>query len=546
MLKVFLVEDEFVVREGIKNNINWEEEGYCFCGEASDGELASPMIELHKPDIIITDICMPFMDGLELSHLVKKSLPDAKIIVLSGYGEFEYAQRAINIGIEEYLLKPINKEELLEVLNKVREKIIKEKEEKNSIEKFRQEMRENTAEAKLQLFYDMVRNTKPLSAILEKGNSLSLYLSALYYNVILLKVQCKDKEEEYSKRIVGLYSEIEKLVEDSTKINLFDRNLEGIALLIKGETPEELMEIQNYYIHKLKTLIEGYKGITYFGGIGEPVDRLRKLEHSFDEASRAFAYRFLSDESQFLDCHDISKIKEQEHDEFHMGMVDATQLDKEKAASFLRRGEISEISYFIEEYLRNLGSAGTESVIFRQYIIMDLYFIVTKFLEELKVPLLKEKAPFDNPAMMKQILSNIEVSKKYLIQLFKEAMEKRNEISNKRYADIVDMAKQYIEDNYSNDEISLNTAASFVNISPSHLSAVFSQEMGQTFIKYLTSYRMTKAMELLRCTNKRSNEVSLAVGYKDPHYFSYLFKKNQGVTPMQYRMEGGQYEKEPD
>ena len=113
MLKVFLVEDEVVMRNGIKNNIPWEQEGFEFVGEASDGELAYPLIKREKPDILITDIRMPFMDGLELSRLVKKELPQIKIIILSGYNEFDYAKNAISIGVTDYLLKPISSAKIL-------------------------------------------------------------------------------------------------------------------------------------------------------------------------------------------------------------------------------------------------------------------------------------------------------------------------------------------------------------------------------------------------------------------------------------------------
>ena len=119
MLKVFLVEDEIVMREGIKNNINWTEEGFEFAGEASDGELAYPLIQKTRPDILITDIKMPFMDGLELSRLIKQEMPDIRIIILSGYDEFEYAKEAINIGITDYLVKPVSGAQLLAAVKKV-------------------------------------------------------------------------------------------------------------------------------------------------------------------------------------------------------------------------------------------------------------------------------------------------------------------------------------------------------------------------------------------------------------------------------------------
>lgn len=137
MLKVFLVEDEIVMREGIKKNIDWEKEGFSFAGEASDGELAFPMIQKIRPDILITDIRMPFMDGLELSRLVKKELPQIKIIILSGYDEFEYAKEAINIGVTEYLLKPMSGAQLLEAVHKVAETILAEKEQQDFMETYR-------------------------------------------------------------------------------------------------------------------------------------------------------------------------------------------------------------------------------------------------------------------------------------------------------------------------------------------------------------------------------------------------------------------------
>lgn len=131
MLKVFLVEDEIVMREGIKKNIQWEKEGFEFVGDASDGELAYPLIQKTKPDILITDIRMPFMDGLELSRLVKQELPDIKIMILSGYDEFEYAKEAIKIGITDYLVKPISGAKLLEAVKKVAQVIEEKRNRKN-------------------------------------------------------------------------------------------------------------------------------------------------------------------------------------------------------------------------------------------------------------------------------------------------------------------------------------------------------------------------------------------------------------------------------
>ena len=123
----------------------------------------------------------------------------------------------------------------------------------------------------------------------------------------------------------------------------------------------------------------------------------------------------------------------------------------------------------------------------------------------------------------------------YVIRIMKKALELREKSASNRYGDVVDEVTRYIEENYADEELSLNVLASHVNFSPNHLSMIFSQQTGQTFIKYLTDFRMNKAKELLRCTGKKSSVISMEVGYKDPHYFSYLFKKTQGMTPTQYR-----------
>ena len=131
MLKVFLVEDEFVIREGIKNNIDWETHGYEFCGEAGDGELAYPMIQRLRPDIVITDIRMPFMDGLSLSRSVREEFPQTKILIISGYDDFEYAREAISIGVDQYILKPVTRMSLRKVLQELKEKIEAEQEQED-------------------------------------------------------------------------------------------------------------------------------------------------------------------------------------------------------------------------------------------------------------------------------------------------------------------------------------------------------------------------------------------------------------------------------
>ena len=135
--KVFLVEDEIVTREGMRDTVDWEAAGYQFCGEAPDGEIALPLIRERRPETVITDIKMPFMDGLQLCRILRETLPATKIIILSGHDEFKYAQEAIQIGVTEYLLKPIVPQDLLAALRKVARQIDEERQTSAHLEALR-------------------------------------------------------------------------------------------------------------------------------------------------------------------------------------------------------------------------------------------------------------------------------------------------------------------------------------------------------------------------------------------------------------------------
>ncbi|MBE5939229.1 MAG: response regulator [Lachnospiraceae bacterium] len=300
MLKVFLVEDEFVIREGIKKKIDWTGNGYEFCGEATDGEVAFPMIQKIKPDIVITDIKMPFMDGLTLSKLIKKELPDTEIIILTGYERFDYAKEAINIGVAQYLSKPINSEELLKEVNATAVRIREKKHEKEIREKYRLEMAENLHRDRRKLFKYLVSGNKSMPELLEMAENLNIDLSSIWYNVILFETkELNHSNTEYSDSIVKATQRL-KTIEDEYGILAFEARVEGKAYVIKGDTKDELIDTQNEFVDKLKEVLSEYEDIVYFGGIGTPVNRLSELKVSFDNAGRAFSYRHFVGANRFV------------------------------------------------------------------------------------------------------------------------------------------------------------------------------------------------------------------------------------------------------
>ena len=531
MLKVFLAEDEFIIREGIKNNIDWQAYGYEFCGEASDGELAFPLIQKTRPDILITDIKMPFVDGLALSRLVKKELPETEIIILSGYEEFDYAKEAIQIGVARYLLKPINGETLLQEIDSVAEIILGKQKEKEIREKYQKEMEENSLRDQMDLFQHLVTGDCSMEELLSVAGKLDLKIMAPWYSIVLLKIQSmKHDYEEYSGSIVVVDERIAKLAEPE-HVLIFDRALEGRAFLFKADSEDELLAYQKEYLGDVKEVLSSYVNLRYFGGIGTPVNRLREIPASFEDASHAFAHRYLVAESCILDSSLLMQEGAAEQEDFRISAVNPEQIDRAKMQEFLRTGDLDEVIYFVDEFFGKLDGGAMKSRIFRQYITMDAYFSIVDFLKGLGL----QKDEIEAPDQDSSILQDEKSAMDYIVRIMEKALVLREKRASSRYEDVVSEVIHYIEDNYAQEELSLNLLASHVNFSPNHLSMIFSQQTGQTLIRYLTDYRMNRAKELLRCSSKKSSVISMEVGYKDPHYFSYLFKKTQGMTPTQYR-----------
>lgn len=538
-IKVFLVEDEMVIRRGIKNSIDWEKEGYIFCGEASDGELAYPMIIKEKPDILITDIRMPFMDGLELCKLVKKELPNIKILILSGYDEFDYAKEAIRLGVTEYLLKPISSGKLLEALNGVSESIRREKEDKDLVRKYMEEMRENTEHEKQKFFEQMIAGNLSMADALETGKKYEMSLSAGMYNLLLFRFTLGEENRKSGELLGEAEYAIEKLTERLEYVFEFQRGVEGWAFLLMADNEEQMSERVKELSKDLEEIMKNYSTIAYFGGIGQPVARLRELEESFREAERALAARFTMELNRIISVDDIRMAQNVDTlDDIEItsfGEIEKTRTMLEK---FLNNGAEDEIDEFVDVYINELPEENLKSVLMRQYIIMDAYIVMMSFCEKIEGIEGEMQAQSEELKNSMKTIQTVEEIKNYIRMLLKKIIGVRDTISGRRYSDIIEIAKDQIRKTYMSDEISLNTIAAEVGMSPSYFSSIFSKEMGKTFVEYLTEIRMDRAKELLMCSSMKTSEIGYEVGYKDPHYFSYIFKKTQNCTPKEFRARG--------
>lgn len=542
MLKIFLAEDEVIVRETIKRMIPWEELGFELVGEAADGEMALPLLIRQKPDLLITDIKMPFMDGLTLAKLAKKELPEIKIVILSGYDDFNYAKQAISIGVEDYLLKPITKNALIERLSEIRSRYEHEKTQKEYYEKFQREMQAYEKNSSRDFFEALVCGSMDMMEVYKKAEKLGLDIVAEAYNILIFTI---NSEEDFSGQKEG-YSEweaeslemLEEFFSDNTSAMLFRCNIFSYGVLIKGQK-ETIDENTRSCIDEIKKILDRKEQKRqWFVAVGESVERLSQLQKSYHSASRAFSQRYLYVENILY----YDEMEMMEHrsgqadtnDNAYLKKVDVNALNPAILQKFLSNGIQEETENFVKDYFYAIGQEPMESLVFRNYVILNVRFSVITFLKGLGCDT-EGMEPENTEEILAESGKNIESAIAYAEKMVSQAITIRDQNSGNKNRSILKTAVDFIESHYMEEEISLNTVANVANVSANHFSALFSQNMGQTFIEYLTSLRMNKAKELLRCTGMRSSEIAGEIGYKDAHYFSYLFKKTQGMTPSDYR-----------
>lgn len=408
--KVFLVEDEILVRERVRDNIDWENNGFVFAGEASNGEMALPLIKEIKPDILITDIKMQFMDGLELSRIVKKTMSWIKIIILSGYDEFIYAKEAITINVNEYLLKPVSAADLIKTLSHISTQIDHDKMEGKNYSVIEEKLKKSRQILWERYLSDLATGIIPTSEVIKKADYFGVDIISKYYCSLIILL-------------------------DSTPLGL---NQTAYTEYLKAE--EIINEKLNGSRDIIKYNVNIKKAILIFKH-----DDKEELEMNCKMFAQALKYEIEKNTS----CNSIITI-----------------------------GGIRETVQGIAESIRDAETT------------MNL-----------------------NDVFGKNTIVTIEG----------------------KYGHIVHKAKKFIYENYFESEISLNSVADYVNLSPNHLSMIFSQETGLTFIEYLTKLRIAKAKKMLKSTNMRTSEIAFKVGYNDPHYFSNVFKKAVGCAPTNFR-----------
>lgn len=534
MLRVFLVEDESIIRETLRDTVPWGQYGYAFVGEAGDGEIALTMIRQAKPDVLITDIRMPFIDGLALSKLVLREFPNMKVIIISGYDDFEYARQAIDIGVEQYLLKPITKNTLIEVLTHIREKIESEQAQSNYLTQFHIETQEYEQYARRRFFERVVAGQLSVQEIYESANKLDIDLRAQSYTIAFFSI-LPDKPgmtEPYSEPGARIRDALMEHFLKYPEYLLLRWSLTIYAVLIKGDKNR----IQDYARRCMDTVRGQYESYApspnWYVAVGTPTQRLSALPACFEEVSRLWAYRHILPEQHILTADTVDFLTGTGSDG-NLDRLDAAKANPSILLGVMRSAGAEEIPGFVDEYVHSVAEA-LESKPFCQYLMLSLRFTAVEFAAVQGCPQSDFLGRLDCLDLVGQNITAEEL-KKYMRDILTAAVNLRDSTSSNQYRNLLKETVHYLDEHYAESDLSLNRVARQVNISPNYLSAVFSQEINCTLTEYITDKRMEKARELLRTTNKRSGEVALAVGYKDPHYFSFIFKKTQGCTPRDYR-----------
>ncbi len=524
MYSVFLVDDEPIVLEGIRTKIDWESSGFTFAGEATDGEIALSMIHEIKPDILITDIKMPFMDGLQLASSIKKTQPWIKIIILSGHDEFDYAKKAISIGIEDYILKPFTSEEIISSLQKAAAQIDKERKQLSDITHMKEELKSSEKLIQKEFLNNLVHSAVDMSTVMQKSTEMGLDLISRYYKILISKIESKSgdlHEQEQACSLINSYSS------SWEQTNTFFHHNNWLICICKGSAQNELEENIYRIAETIEHIVTQNNACTVITGIGKTVEHLSSISESYEDAKKIIQNHNLENQTRIISTDDI-----QINDD---GSALLEFKEKDPMVERLKYAVKTDISAIIDESMSLINSNPGQFQFFASYILADLIFAVSKLIESFGGNIKEIKPEILQHSFIDSAVQNEELFIKELESILTFALEYRDSKITGKYGDVILKAKKYIDENYADQNTTLTTVAEVVCLSPNHFSTIFSQECKTTFIEYLTNVRIENAKRLMKQTDMKGYDIAYECGFSDPHYFSYIFKKNTGLSPREFK-----------
>lgn len=514
MYKVLIADDEYFIRYGLEQIIKWEEYGIEICGSVSNGLEALEVIIKEKPDLIITDVKMPEMNGLELLSEIKKRDIQTKVIVISGYNDFDYVKETLVYGVENYILKPIDEDELSETILNAIAKIETEKNQKPSKLKHQNYIIEN-------VFNRLVTNSIAIREVEERMEIFDIQLESDTYVVALLKI-VGGTNEQTAKDQRALISKLEAHIQGYRHHAFLD--LSGnIVLLFCLDFDQPYSNIEDL-INRIIDMMTREEQVNVFATIGSQEDGIGDIHHSYSKAVDLLEYMYIYDQNTKISYNKVSKLKKKLDDFFDMN------IDQFKAN--LNAGNRFEVELFFAELMQNAMSSKGSSLNYIRSFLIELVAVLINIIKE--KALWKDKEVIYPEKLYEKLFGETDL--KTSVQWLKNIAIKITELiqeENNKPATMYDQVLDYIHENYNKD-ISLKVIAGEFYVNSSYLGQMFKKEAGQLFSTYLNEYRIEKAKILLKTTKMKASHIAKEVGYSDANYFYKVFKKYTGVYPSEY------------
>lgn len=536
MINTMIVDDELWVCQLIKRVVNWESLGFRIIAEANDGEEALELTKTLKPDLIITDIRMPVLDGISLIKDVKELGLDTSFVIISGYNDFEYAREAIKYGALGYILKPINKKELTNILIEIRDNSLKNRERADMEVLMKSKLEYSLKELRDQFFlnYLVLRSTKHEKLLIEKMNQeFEMHFRNGVFQIIIYKVESKNPDDMGNNIENEVLDEIQKAV--SSQFNLVCNDivitrLNNQLLCILNYPSVKDFVVKNTInssLDKMKCSIYMLKEFDLTLGIGSCETDINHLPVSFSEAQRAIKARILRGVDRVIDA------TEQEY--ARVEMIEIFSMSKEsKLSGYLEIFDVKSAMELITQVfdIFTVRQDIDPGIVFEiAYEIIEVFFRTIRRNDFGIRPenLIKANVyhDIDECRSIKYVLA-------YFEKLF---LETKNFYSNSKQGQnrkTIEMVKAYIQEHF-NEDISLNDVANLVFLNAKYVSDLFKKETGINITDYLINYRLDIAKGLLKDVRYRITEVAEMVGYKDVRYFSKIFYKVVGISPSDYK-----------
>ncbi len=529
--KVLLVDDEAEVRNAIAKKLDWNALGFQVIGQAGNGEEALELSSQLMPDVIMTDIKMPFMDGLTFCRRVKEMLPYVKVAILSGFDEFDYAKEAIRLEVEEYILKPIDAEELMQVFLRIRASLDEEIAQRRNVQRLKQFYDENLPLMHQQLLSGLLTGRLTPEFIKQKTQEYQMDLTATQYGVAVVRYEESTADPKLTQGKAGalLSFSLQQLIKEQlegTLPHLTIVQLDHISLLFL--LPENIGARQmaaklNQLFLPARRLLDLRLSI----GLGHTYKQQSNISRAYSEAMDALGYQVLVDPEQ---CIYIGDIEPETFD----STLDSHPYSEEIIRQ-IKIGSKDELQLAIQKLV---GYFINSKITLSQYRIFLLEMSVA-LLKLIKAYQLDEKHPSTEMELLEkseQPFINLQAMGEWLLtygdSLRRLIRHERKTTTQK----LVERAQSYLLEHFEDSELSVEVLSNELNVSPAYFSTLFKKETGFNFISYLTQLRLEKALEYLHNTDEKSYIIAEKVGYTDPNYFSYVFKKHYGVSPSKYRL----------